>query len=248
MTADEIIKILSDDKVIEAAKSLFQAPTTLIFIPIIISVFALIAVVVQTYYSGRQVRHLQTQTTAAQEQLNQVIRIVSVDHDRAAREFAVRLTQDWSNKITQEMRDVKAFILHLSYPQCSKIASSSDFQVPGEAREALVRALVYKYPDLGKENPSEVNSEKSAYMRWVIVSYLNLLESTLSAWHYKVAHAQMIEDEFAPLVKDEGLTNMIKALGDDRFPAICAFMLRIREKCAPAAPPAPTAALMPERQ
>lgn len=70
-------------------------------------------------------------------------------------------------------------------------------------------------------------------LRWTIISYLNLLESILVAWHHEIVDKGIIEKQFAYIFSPEngydGLENFRKAAGGAKsYPVIYKFIEHLK--------------------
>jgi hypothetical protein len=70
------------------------------------------------------------------------------------------------------------------------------------------------------------------HLRFTTVSYLNLIESILTAWHQNIIDRAVIEDQFAFLRHDgeDVLENFRKVSGSDHYPSIARFLERLEDK------------------
>ena len=85
----------------------------------------------------------------------------------------------------------------------------------------------------------KLSSAQVSKLRWLTISYLNMLESILVAWQYSVADRGIIEAQFSYLFDSSNcfatLTNFRMACGgDSSYPAIEVFAANVKkdkEKC-----------------
>lgn len=90
--------------------------------------------------------------------------------------------------------------------------------------------------DLSTDNSCIVlTGDKVSKLRWLVMTYLNILESILVAWQYSIVDREIIEHQFSYLFSSErghsALSKFRSAAGGEKsFPAIEIFANHIEEK------------------
>lgn len=110
-----------------------------------------------------------------------------------------------------------------------------------ESVEQVNQIEPVKQPDKKKnesndKEDTELDEGEVSKLRWLVLTYLNELESILVAWQYSVANRKIIEAQFSFLFNDangcNALSNFRKACGGQScYPAIESFAAHVqREK------------------
>lgn len=153
------------------------------------------------------------------------------DHDRSRRQNAVSLIADWSRGLKQNASIAKTFVESLSVDQTKQLWNQKPFKVSKD-KEVLLKAClsgVLLKPILKIDGDSiSLDIAEVSAIRWLVVSYLNQLESILSAWRHNVADREIIEEEFNYLVSSDSY-QILKDFrnaekGVNTFPAIDEFV------------------------
>lgn len=173
-----------------------------------------------------------TQALLAQKSLK-------ADHERSRREKAIKLLMHMDVIRQRQSSIARKFAETLSFEQSKALLNQESFTVDSKHKELLL-GCVSKESSLheSSKNPDgqiEIPVSDCADIRWQIVSYLNNLESTLSAWRHNVADRDMLEEQYHFLVSPSDghylLKEFRKAAGGPRhFPSIEEFVLHIENK------------------
>lgn len=150
--------------------------------------------------------------------------------ERSRRELASALIYNWANHLDWPTSRAIALLASLSSSIVETIDQKMETNLPAELYDAVVsiltdefsnRQLPPKPPQAAKEFP--ITAEQSAFIRYLWIRWLNRLEGTLTAWQQGAASAEIMQAEFAPLVK--GRRAELEALKPVRYglPVIEAF-------------------------
>ena len=157
-------------------------------------------------------------------------RQIAQDHDRSRRENTVQVLSDWCLALREETNVAEAIVQQLSFEDCQHLYKREPF----EMKENLFHMLSEICPEpLQKTQDGQciVQGEGLNILRWHVMSYLNILETTLLAWKLGIVERDEIEQQFSFLCDDtqgrDFLTNMRKAA--DGYPIIEEFMKKLIE-------------------
>ncbi|MEQ4618293.1 MAG: hypothetical protein ABN482_09625 [Corticimicrobacter sp.] len=166
-------------------------------------------------------------------------RSLKADHERSRRENAIKLLMHMDVIRQRQSSIARKFAETLSFEQSKALLNQESFKVDSKHRELLL-GCISKESNLhnstkDSDSQIEIPVSDSADIRWQIVSYLNNLESTLSAWRHNVADRNMLEEQYQFLISpSEGhylLKEFRKAAGGPRhFPSIEEFVSHIENK------------------
>ena len=190
---------------------------------------------------------------AAIKQIKVLVKQTQDDHERSRREKAVDLLFLWTSNLDEYSSRTRKFAENLSEENLKSIYNEESFSFLKKYKEkyesCFPKNLQNEY--LGNEKGNENNEKSSvktdeekeiqvdtrgsAYIRWQLIKYLNLLESILSAWAYKIADKDLIEDQFSYLFKTEGSSKALKkfreiAGGISSYPSIELFEREMQKK------------------
>lgn len=161
---------------------------------------------------------------------------------RSRKEKAVEAMMSWSNRLTETGSATRKIVDSLSKDDCKKLYAEESFVL---YEKSQIRRLYIVFADNeevskqikrtlenaeNKKISFEVNEVLAAKMRWIIIDYLNSLESVLIAWKLNTVNRKVIEQELGYLVQDSWATllNFRQAMGgQDAYPAITAFENRM---------------------
>lgn len=173
------------------------------------------------------------------------------DHERSRREGSVDLILKWSSRLDKRASLAKKYVEQLSKNQIRHLYAQEEvaFNSANKDEEELcikIKQLLHDDRDINKfnmrkldENNSEeklcLTEEESSELRWLVLTYLNMLESILIAWQHNSVDATIIEQEFAymfNLSKGRDILQefRIAAGSEDTYPAIEIFCNHLKEK------------------
>ena len=165
------------------------------------------------------------------------------EHEKARREKAIEVLQYWHQRLSRRSSLARKLVENFTFAQSKQLLDQDQVtKIPVIFKENILSI----FPDIelqGKEgiiysaNPDEIclSSEYSGLLRWEIVSYLNYLETMLSAWHHNVADQEMLEEQLTYLVSSKNnhflLENFRQASGDgESYPSIKVFIAYLKNK------------------
>jgi hypothetical protein len=132
------------------------------------------------------------------------------DHERSRREKAVDLMLGWSRQLDRKSSITRKFAELLSEENLRCIFNQESFSLPGmpEKNEKLLAACLGLEDEKAKlqtvNGQIVVSESQSGMIRWQLISYLNSLESVISAWACNVADREIIQNEFEYLFSSDG--------------------------------------------
>ena len=157
---------------------------------------------------------------------------IKIDYEKLKREKAVDLLIEWSKFLRQKTSIARKFAEKLDEGQSISLAKQESFNIDRKLFK-LAEAFFGEKIDDDKES-YELNEEQVAKLRWEVVSFLNLLESILTAWRHNIADRDILLEEFQYLVNpEEGdyiLEKFRKAAGGRKtYPAIDDFVEELKK-------------------
>lgn len=181
-------------------------------------------------------------------------RQIKSEHEKGRREKAVELLLSWTLNVKPEANSAMKIVERFNKEQCVALQKEEQFSVDCilySEIEAIVPSKMktdLEEKDL-KSRCENCNGDKKAQcvhdieltlkqvkkIRYLIISYLNLLESVLVAWQYAIADKEIIEQQFAFLVRPKESKNCLEdfrvACGSENsYPAIETFCRTLEEK------------------
>jgi len=161
------------------------------------------------------------------------------DHERSRRDTSIKLLMHMDINRKRQSSIARKFTEALDFNQSKSLHNQESFKVDAKHKDLLLgsiskdSALHSSIKDDNKE--IEIPVSDCADIRWQVVSYLNNLESTLSAWRHNVADKDMIEEQYHFLVSPKDGHYLLKefreaAGGSRHFPSIEEFVSHIQEK------------------
>lgn len=168
--------------------------------------------------------------------------IFKKDHERSRRESSVELIAKWSNSLNEKTSLAKKYVEQLNRKQTAHLYAQEKvhFNMSNEDEKTLlenIRKLLNCSINNEKINNecSFLTEEESSELRWLIVNYLNILESILVAWQHHSADDSIIEQEFRYMFNLSKGNTMLKefrmAAGNEEcYPAIEMFYSHLEEE------------------
>lgn len=181
------------------------------------------------------------------KQIKILVKQTKDDHERSRREKAVDLLFLWTKNLDEYSSRARKFAENLSEENLKSIYSGEGFSFPKKYKEQY-ESCFSEGSQKGKERDEktptktveekdviDVDAKNSAYIRWRLIKYLNLLESILSAWAYKIADEDLIENQFSYLFETEGSSKALKkfreiAGGVNSYPSIELFEREMQKR------------------
>lgn len=120
-------------------------------------------------------------------------------HEGSRREKAIELLLYWSNNLDKKLSLVRKYVEQLDKKQTEKLFNQEE--IVFDEKNRLLCTQIKEL--LGIDNTGDslrLTSAECAELRWTVFSYLNMLETILTAWRHRVADTDIIEEEFSYLV------------------------------------------------
>jgi hypothetical protein len=156
---------------------------------------------------------------------------VRADHERARKEKAIELMIAWSQGLHKSGSAARKLGEKLDAEQSRKLYRNEVFSIGKDKKDFLVACFNANEVFQEDNNGINLSPDQTSVLRWHIISYLNLLESILSAKRHNVADRDMIKEEFKYLISPEDGHSVLQAFrnaaGNTDFPAIGEFAREI---------------------
>jgi hypothetical protein len=162
------------------------------------------------------------------------------NHDRARREFAVRLMVDWVLQTKRYNRGAMYLVDKLTIHQCDSIFEMEPLQIDVRHEKLLSIALLEMAEIITITKDSDgmhiiLDKKECIFLRNSIIYELNLLESIFSAYVNRVADLEIINQQFESMIVNESgrilLHDFILAAGGSKsYPALLKFANEIIAK------------------
>lgn len=158
---------------------------------------------------------------------------IKTGHESKRREKSVDLLLKWNESLKRETSAARKIVEGLNKEQCISLFNQEEFIVTEKQENLIKKLLVETIADGAIDKDRRLNSTIVLKLRWLTVSYLNLLESILIAWQYSVVDREIIESQFSYLFDAsngcDGLSLFREVCGDDEsYPAIKVFCAHIK--------------------
>jgi hypothetical protein len=147
-----------------------------------------------------------SQLKISSEQLNTSIEELKADHERSRREQAAELLSRWDSRLTRNAATARKFAETLSFEQSKALFNHEEFEVNNNKHYQLFLGALpldlsaLRSKDETIPNTIKANERESSEIRWALITYLNQLETMLTAVRHKVADKVMIYEQFEYLV------------------------------------------------
>jgi hypothetical protein len=155
-----------------------------------------------------------------------------VAEDRAAKELAINLMLTWEQRLQFQTQTVARLVEKLDRDQCNKIEIGQEFFITEELKNLAELCMPEELLPLKQSEKGVLIAGKALiYLRFTTVSYLNLVESILTAWHQNIIDRAVMEDQFAFLRHDgENILEHFRIIsGVDYYPSTSKFLNRLKE-------------------
>ena len=127
--------------------------------------------------------------------------------ERSRRELASNLIYNWANHLDWPTSRALTLLPRLDQAVIDDIHSKREASLPADLYEAVVSILSGEFTNRelpqrpeGQTRAFQISAEHSAHIRFLWVRWLNRLEGTLTAWKEGAASADVMRNEFEPLV------------------------------------------------
>ena len=161
------------------------------------------------------------------------------DHERSRREKAIEMVQLWTTDLDKNTSSAQKFVEMLSREQCIKIANGGKFKISkSEQVDALKKCFDEKNMPKGLDIATEeyeIPGNISYQIRWLIVQYLNLLETILLSGREGIAKQSILDEQFQYLVnRNKGKTALRTYREANNaemdYPSITEFIRKLEER------------------
>lgn len=165
-------------------------------------------------------------------------RQIKADHERSRREKTVELLLEWTKSLKENTSLARRIVESLDEEQARNLFNEEETRISSKYKKYLGKILEFEENKIEEKNGYIILSgEQVGKLRWLVMTYLNLLESILVAWQYSIVDREIIEDQFSYLFAPEHGHAALKnfriaagAGGENAFPAIEIFSSHIEEK------------------
>lgn len=205
-----------------------------------LSLIALIVSSVSAYYFRKQAVFLRDQITVLNKQVELNNTQLISDHERSRRELAIELVLKYTIHLNKKASLARKLVENFTDAQARSLSNSEPITLDKKYLSFVNGCLTDSPHNAAADNEKELvlKENEVSEIRWLIISYLNLLEVVLIAWHNNIADRQIIEDQFGFLiVKEKGhfiLEKFRTAAGTNNYPSIEYFVSEITKKRASA--------------
>ncbi len=177
------------------------------------------------YILWKQLKILNKQLDLLREQ-------IKIDYEKLKREKAVNLLIEWSKFLRQKTSLARKLAEQLDDKQSRELFKQEPFKINKKLFK-LAEAF-FDIKNDKKDDEYELNEDQVARLRWEVISFLNFLESILTAWRHNIVDRNIIMEEFQYLINpEEGyyiLEKVRKAAGGRKvYPAIDDFVEKLKE-------------------
>jgi len=198
----------------------------------------------QAFSAAQQLRYQKEQLEKTTDQLTLAYQEMQNDHERSRREFTISLMKDWTLNLSHSSTIARKLVEGFSFEQCKAINSHGLLKVEKSKKEKITAVLqdVLGGRTISEENDFLVIEERDvSHLKYLLITYLNTLETILMSWKLAVADKEILEQEFSYLVKPEDGHEALATFrqvvgGTNAYPAIHSFVEKIklnREKTLP---------------
>jgi hypothetical protein len=179
-----------------------------------------------------ELKILRQQLESMQKTNVQTYEQMQVAEDRAAKELAINLMLTWEQRLQFQTQQVARLVEKLDREQCVRLENGQEFYIREDLKDIAELCMPSDLLPLQQDAKGILISGKALiHLRFTTVSYLNLIESILTAWHQNVIDRAVIEDQFAFLRHDgeDVLETFREASGKDYYPSISRFLERLKQ-------------------
>lgn len=159
------------------------------------------------------------------------------DHERSRREKALELVMQWSINLSNNRKSslARKYVKKFDEKQARSLINQEEIVFNENETELCrkIRKLLSVNPEVSKEYERKLTVEESSELRWIIICYLNMLESVLSASHHGVADIKIIKEQFQYLynpANGDYVLEKIRKVCPGCYPATDDFYENIKNK------------------
>lgn len=161
--------------------------------------------------------------------------ILKKNHEHLRREKAADLIMKWSMNLSQQASLARKYVEQFDDKQMLSLSKQEEVAFGNAAKEKELCENIKRLLSKNAENNNKsckLTIEESSELRWIIITYLNMLESVFIATMHGIANKKMINDEFGYLYnpKDgEDILGKFRKISDGCYPAIDIFCTEIEK-------------------
>lgn len=156
------------------------------------------------------------------------------DHERSRREKAIELISVWALNMNKRGAAARKLVETLDKERSKSLFNQEPLKINKKHIGLLQAALESKVEEPTGDNIT-LSELQSSELRWQIITFLNNLESVLSAWRHNVADKDIITEQFRYLLSTTDGHYILQefrvaAGGNQSYPAIQEFVKHIKEE------------------
>lgn len=156
------------------------------------------------------------------------------DHERSRREKAIELISQWALNMNKRGSAARKLVETLDQEKSKLLYNQEPLKID-KKHIGLLRAALEANVDEPNGGEITLDETQSSELRWQVVTFLNNLESVLSAWRHNVADKEIITEQFRYLVSTTDGHYILKefrvvAGGNHTYPAIQEFVEDIKQE------------------
>ena len=156
------------------------------------------------------------------------------DHERSRREKAIELVSQWAINMNKRGSAARKLVETLDKEKSKSLWKQEPLKIE-KKHIGLLRAALEVEVEAPNGSDIPLEETQSSELRWQVVTFLNNLESVLSAWRHNVADKEIISEQFRYLVSPTDGHYILEefriaAGGNHTYPAIKEFVDHINEE------------------
>lgn len=167
-------------------------------------------------------------------------KVFKQEHERARKEKAIELLMFWDETLERSSTLARKLVENFTFEQSKQLLNQeaiTNIDIKYKNNFLTIFPYIEKQGHEGIEIDNQqfftLKQEFSGLLRWEIISYLNNLETVLSAWSHHVCDQQMITEQFKYLVSTQDnhflLENFRQACGSSSYPCINKFIKHLKD-------------------
>lgn len=159
------------------------------------------------------------------------------EHEEKRRLHTVELMLEWSKSLKRETSFAETVVEGLNHEQSKCLFEKKTFKVDKKTMQMILEVCPewkeeYDF-DLHRDS-YEVKDMVLAQLRWYVISYLNMLETIMTAWNIGILDKETIVQQYSYLYSEEKGWNVLSAFrmaaGKNAYPNIDAFIEELKRK------------------
>lgn len=134
-------------------------------------------------------------------------------HEERRRENTIRIMENWCVSVKKDTCIAEQVARKLNQEQCKKLYKQKPFTVSKEIKTEICRFCPLNYEECEncslKKDDTEylLDGKILTELRWHVITYLNTLETVMTAWHIGAVDREIIEEQFQFLTDaDKGMS------------------------------------------